>query len=169
MSELPKLTRQRVRSKGQIVGDKEIWHPSWRCFCCNDHGQLPLPQILLIIPDYSVAEDKPVLCQNPGCEAGLDIARSERAMEFDFRFTAALCQKIDATMRQGWKQTNQEQFDRISQKINQVTQDKSIRTRDRTPTEQMISQQRHAATRDGWGTEPSTDEEREWLKGREYD
>ncbi|MBD1836659.1 hypothetical protein [Coleofasciculus sp. FACHB-501] len=168
MSDLPKLPRQPTREK-QIVGDKEIWHPSWRCFCCNDNGHLPLPHIVLVIPDYSIAEDKPVLCQNPGCEAGLEIARSDRAGSFDFRFAAVVCQKIDAIMRQGWKQTNQEQFDRISKKIAQVTGAKSLRTRDRSPTEEMISQQRHAAARDGWGSEAQNDEEREFLAGREYD
>lgn len=77
--ELPKFERLPILPKKEEQ-DKEIWQPSWNCFCCQDTGQIQAHLVRLIIPDYNPNRDRIVLllqldlCSGVGagfCLAGL--------------------------------------------------------------------------------------------------
>lgn len=67
----PQLPREPIRPEMEkSEAEKELWQPSWRCFCCQDTGKVQLHLIKLVIPDYDDYRDKSVVCQNPHCETG---------------------------------------------------------------------------------------------------
>ena len=42
--------------------EKEIFHPHWNCFCCQDSGFIQPHLVKKIIPDYNYNQDKNVAC-----------------------------------------------------------------------------------------------------------
>lgn len=104
MHDLPKLQRLRNPKANQ---DKEIWKPSWHCFCCHDTGIVRRPE--LVIEDYNDVEDLAVVCQKPGCSAGAHLI----GMELDERFTSAICATLDAICREDWQRTVEQKFANI--------------------------------------------------------
>ena len=150
---LPKLPRQFVRREDKPGYQPEIWQPSWRCFCCHDTGTVNQHLAKLVIEEYNPNKDKIPRCQNPGCTAGenLDFLGSQVV---DYRFTAAICQHLDSIHREDWRQSTQTKAALIQKKIAQLAQQKSLRKRDRTPTEEMEAQQKHAAVLDEYNKKP---------------
>jgi hypothetical protein len=150
---LPKLPRQFVRREDKPGYQPEIWQPSWRCFCCHDTGTVNQHLAKLVIEEYNPNKDKIPRCQNPGCTAGenLDFLSSQVV---DYRFTAAICQHLDSIHREDWRQSTQTKAALIQEKIAQLAQQKSLRKRDRTPTEEMEAQQKHAAVLDECNKKP---------------
>jgi len=150
---LPKLPRQFVRREDKPGYQPEIWQPSWRCFCCHDTGTVNQHLAKLVIEEYNPNKDKIPRCQNPGCKAGenLDFLSSQVV---DYRFTAAICQHLDSIHREDWRQSTQTKAALIQEKIAQLAQQKSLRKRDRTPTEEMEAQQKHAAVLDEYNKKP---------------
>ena len=101
MHNLPKLQRCKNPKATQ---DKEIWQPSWDCFCCHDTGLVIRPQ--LVIEDYHDIEDLPVICQKPGCDAGVHL----KGRGLDERFSGKICATLDAICREDWQRTVERKF-----------------------------------------------------------
>ncbi|NMG10704.1 hypothetical protein [Brasilonema sp. UFV-L1] len=160
----PQLPREPIRPEREKPEAEEVWQPTWKCFCCQDTGKVQLHLIRLVIPDYDHHRDKSVVCQNPQCSAGGIIRGNPN---YDQRFTASTCAKLDQFSRSDWQQSILKGFSEthleIQKRIKEFATAKSLRQRDRTPTEEMLAQQLHAAALDGWGSEPVTEEEKEFV------
>lgn len=76
--------------------DKELWRPTWKCYCCNDTGLIPAPHYL----DELVGEDYPyaVRCNATGCREGwaFDVGVDTRA-PIDW------CDSVDKRRRDEWR------------------------------------------------------------------
>ena len=135
---LPRLPRQLARPSAQL--DKQLWQPQWNCFCCSDTGMVRLNLVQMIIPDYCAREDLRVACQNPGCEASLEFKGDAN---FDQRFTAAICIQLDKLNRQDWKQTVEDRFELIRERMKSAAVGMSLRKCDRTSQEEELAQRQH--------------------------
>lgn len=141
---LPKFSRQPIRPDKEPGADREIWFPSWKCFCCHDYGTVQLPLILLIIPDYNHHRDKAVRCQNPRCEAGQQFANDEN---YDQRFTIGICTELDKIGRKDWANylDDARQRARAKAAIVQLTGNKAMPgSKPRTENDNREIQQRKA-------------------------
>lgn len=164
---LPKLPRDIIRREDEPEHEKELWRPNWKCFCCHDTGTIRPYLAAMVIDGYRWESDKIPVCQNPGCSATSNISQAIEQY-LDYRLDAAICQQLDLIDRESWRQTLKDANQRrLNTQI--LAQRMSLRKSDRTSTEQMEAQQRHSAARDGWGSEAQSDQERQFLAGREYD
>lgn len=140
---LPQLPRQPIRPK-PLEDDlgKEIWQPTWDCYCCHDTGLVRGLLVLLVIPDYNDRYDKPVACQRSGCQPGLDYCSIPY---YDQRFNSDICAELDKISRQDWEQTVLDQYQLAKnraaiQTYAQTTS--SLRSRSRTLEENSEAQRR---------------------------
>ncbi len=137
---LPNLPRLPMRPE-QEQSDPEIWQPSWSCYCCRDSGRVSAILAALVIPDYDPNRDRIPVCQAPGCRAGDKFMDSEFKGCVDMRLTATVCQQLDTTSRQDWRNTVKAQQKRLVN-LNCI---KSLRQRPRTTDEEMLAHQKHQA------------------------
>ena len=98
---LPQLPPDPIRPELE-TGDAEIWHPEWKCFCCQDHGIIQPHLARLVIPDYNHKRDKLPICQSSGCKKGSRWLSLGNA-NLDMRFTLAICQQLDMHERTAWR------------------------------------------------------------------
>lgn len=115
---LPELSREPIRDEDQPGYQKEIWQPSWRCFCCEDTGIVRSRLAGMVIRGYNYDCDRLPICQAPGCKAGVNWLHLEG--NIDMRLTAAICQELDRISREDWRQSTQQKFinlKAISQKM----------------------------------------------------
>ncbi|MCG6137625.1 MAG: hypothetical protein MET45_23820 [Nostoc sp. LLA-1] len=115
---LPELSPEPIRDEDQPGYQKEIWQPSWRCFCCEDRGIVRSRLAAMVIRGYNFDRDRLPICQAPGCKAGFNWLHLEG--NIDMRLTAAVCQELDRISRLDWRQTTQQKFinlKAISQKM----------------------------------------------------
>jgi hypothetical protein len=138
---MKKLPRQFIRQEDNSDYEPEIWQPSWHCFCCHDTGEVNPHLARLVIDGYEQGKDKIPRCQNPGCSAGNHLDSLNGMI--DYRFSAAICQELDAIHREDWRQTTQIKASLITQKISDVAKSRSLRKRDRTPEEERVAGQNH--------------------------
>lgn len=89
--------------------DKELFYPSWQCFCCHDSGIVQQHLARLIMPKYCSNRDKWPACQN--CGAFNERWSGVLLQNFDTRFNLKICQKLDLISRNDWKETVQRQID----------------------------------------------------------
>lgn len=161
---LPQLPRQIVRKEDAPGYEREIWQPSWKCFCCHDWGYVQPHLVALVIPGYKFAIDTIAVCQNPDCLAADFGEAIEKIL--DYRFNAAICQNLEAIEKENWRETLKKQHQKIEENIRKLAQSKSLRKRERNSTEEMAANQRHAAARDGWGSEAQNEDEQKWIADR---
>lgn len=105
---LPQLPRKAVHPQVEKQ-DKEIWRPSWKCFCCQDTGIVHLNLAKLVIPDYNWMRDCLPVCQSPKCDLGsrwLHLGNNN----LDMRFTSVICQQLDMHEREVWNLTVKRKF-----------------------------------------------------------
>ena len=165
---LPKLPPQPIRNEDKRGYEKEIWQPHWKCFCCQDTGEVKSHLVLLVIPEYNDKRDRTPICQNPGCSAGTNWLHLG-PNNIDMRLTSTICQELDRINREDWEKTIENKITIVRQKIADLAQQKSLRQNARSSTEEMIAQQKHTAVLDGWGIEAQNDSEQEWLGSRTKD
>lgn len=130
---IEKLPRVPMRREDEPGYEKEIWQPSWNCFCCHDTGIINPHLAAEAIDGYDSNRDRLPRCVNPGCKAG-DYWDSEALTGcVDYRINAATCQKLDVIERENWRQTvHQKQIN-----IQALATVMNLRKRDRTPIEEM--------------------------------
>ena len=115
---LPEIPPEPIRDEDQPGYQKEIWQPSWRCFCCEDTGIVRSRLAAMVIRGYNSNRDRLPICQAPGCNAGVNWLHLEG--NIDMRLTAAICQELDRISREDWRQSTQQKFinlKAISQKM----------------------------------------------------
>ncbi len=123
---------------------KEVWRPTWHCFCCEDTGYVRDILIKLVIPDYDTDKDRNVACRN--CDRVSDYA-PEIADSLDWRFTADMCAQLDRIDRDDWAQTWKKQHElrkKANGLVDELAQRKSMRKRRRTSSEEMEVRRRHS-------------------------
>lgn len=134
---LPKLSRQPIRPDKDKSVDAEIWYPDWRCFCCHDTGIVRPKLAQLVIPGYDYAKDLHPACYR--CSAGSAYTHCE---EYDQRFNRGICSELDSIERESWTATVKEKQQRILE-TRLLAQAMSMRSRDRTPDEELVTIERH--------------------------
>ena len=143
MNELPKFERSQVFPKIEVE-DKEIWQPSWKCFCCHDTGRIYPTLVRLIIADYDYDKDKIPVCQN--CNAGSNWMHLQSMI--DTRIDFKICRHFDQFERDNWKRTTVQQFEIVKKRIGLVTdeiaQSHSLTKNNRTSNDDREVQQRKA-------------------------
>ncbi len=105
--------------------EKEIWQPSWKCFCCKDTGTVHPHLAEKIIPDYNPDRDRIPICQlSPAC-VRKSPCNSQLAKEnFDMRFTQAICQQLDMFERTAWRLTTERKAINIQALADKMTMPK---------------------------------------------
>ena len=91
----PKLERLLKRPELEEQ-PKEVWRPTWHCFCCEDTGYVRDVLIKLVIPDYNSDKDRNVACQN--CDR-VSIYTPAIIESLDWRFTPDICARLDRIYR----------------------------------------------------------------------
>lgn len=105
---LPELPPEPIRDEDKPGYQKEIWQPSWHCFCCEDTGIVRSRLAAIVIRGYDFNRDRLPICQAPGCNAGMKWLHLEG--NIDMRLTAAICQELDRISREDWQKTTQKNF-----------------------------------------------------------
>lgn len=140
MTDFPQLPRNPVELNQEVGPDgKEMWKPTWRCFCCHDTGKIDPNLVRLIIPDYNFDRDKIPICQN--CNAGSNWMHLEGMV--DTRIDFKICRRLDQHERENWKQTRQAWFEQLTKSTGELSQKMSLRSRDRNQEEEQIAQYKH--------------------------
>lgn len=141
---IEKLPRNPMRGEDEPGYDKEIWQPSWKCFCCHDTGIIYDTLAGLVIDGYNPNQDKKPRCVNPGCKAGSDWDSEALTGSIDYRINAVTCQKLDAIERENWQRTIESQFKQVSRCVKDTAKGMSmLRRRDRTSEEELLAQRKH--------------------------
>ncbi|MCC5612190.1 hypothetical protein LC612_37050 [Nostoc sp. CHAB 5834] len=142
-NELPKFERLPVNPRNEEE-DKEIWQPSWKCFCCHDTGRIYPTLVRLIIADYDYDKDKIPVCQN--CNAGSNLMHLQ--LMIDTRIDFKVCRHLDKFERENWKRTTQQQFEIVKKRVDLVTNEiakaHSLASSDRTANDDREVAQRKA-------------------------
>lgn len=135
--ELPKISPLVVRAEDEPGYQKEIWQPTWNCFCCQDTGIVRPHLARLVIDGYDWNIHKLPACRNSKCNAATKFS-DPVAMMTDSRLTATICQQLDQLSREDWKQTTQLKHETLQK----LADSKSLRTRERTSEEEEIAKER---------------------------
>ncbi|MEH2252308.1 hypothetical protein [Nostoc sp.] len=142
-NELPKFERSPVNPRNEEE-DKEIWQPSWKCFCCHDTGRIYPTLVRLVITDYDYDKDKIPICQN--CNAGSNWMHLQ--LMIDTRIDFKICRHLDKFERENWKRTTQQQFEIVKKQVglvtNKIAQAHSLTSANRTQNDDCEVQQRKA-------------------------
>jgi hypothetical protein len=133
MIDFPQFEPLPVRAEEEQE-DKEIWQPSWKCFCCQDTGKVQPHLVRLVIPDYDYQRDRLPICQL--CSCGDKLYHLTEFGVIDTRFETLLCKKLDTLAREEWNQATQEQFEINKKRVGLITdelaQNHSLRKGKRT-------------------------------------
>ena len=105
MNELPQLPRVLMRKEDEPGYEKELWQPTWNCFCCHDFGVVQSHLAAMVIIGFNSKCDQLPRCQNYGCSAGERYDTNTLAGCIDYRFSPEICQKLDAAEREAWLKT----------------------------------------------------------------
>lgn len=133
---LPQLPRY-VAQPEKEEADKEVWFPSWSCFCCHDSGFVRDLLVLSVIPDYNPLFDRPPVCQ--ACPTGIDRANPDI---HDLRFTRKTCVTLDKIERLNWTTSIKAQQQLIVDTKALASKMAMPGTRDRTDNDNREVQQR---------------------------
>ena len=143
LEKLPSLPREFMRREDEPGWNREIWQPSWKCFCCHDTGTVQSHLAALIIEGYSLGHDKLLVCQNPACDTPVGVS-GKYSNCLDFRLNATICKTLDKFERDAWRKwvrERQEKYKEINAKVVALADAKSLRERVRTPYEELEVQQ----------------------------
>lgn len=151
MNELPELPRAIMRKEDEPGYDKELWQPTWNCFCCHDFGMVRSHLAAMVVKGFNPNRDKLPRCQNHGCSAGERYDTRELAGCIDYRFSPEICQKLDAAERRAWRDTLLMQRQRLKERMNEFKEQqqtlaqkmKMTGTRDRTANDNREVAIRH--------------------------
>lgn len=140
-----------------MPADKEVWQPTWDCFCCQDTGKIVPHLVYKIIPDFDYNSDRLPICQN--CNKGHDWLHLKEFGVVDLRISVVTCKKLHEFARHDWRQTIERQIQarlKIDEAVTKISSSQNLRQRDgvaarpvglRTPEESAIAHERHELAR----------------------
>lgn len=140
-----KLQPLTLRRECEPDYEKEIWQPNWRCFCCHDTGFVLDRLAAHVIEGYKGGLHKIVRCQATECQAEIG-ETLEASGTLDNRLTNDICDHLDSLERENWRQTLFQQHELRKKAlglVDELAQRKSMRLRQRTPTEEMEVRRKH--------------------------
>jgi hypothetical protein len=138
---LPCLPRATIQLSNVI--EKELWHPNWNCYCCQDGGVVAAKLVSIIIPDYDPIHDKLPLCNASGCDKSMWACTLDLvSLTCDWRFEERLCNELDKIERENWRQTRKQKFDVIAA-TKKLADEMSLRNRERDSEEHYLAEQNH--------------------------
>jgi len=117
---MKKLPRTPMRPEKESDAEIEIWQPTWKCFCCHDSGIVVSHLAAMIIEGFDFKRDKLPRCQNPGCNSGCHWDSDNITHCVDYRLTPGICQELDATEREAWRETLLMQHRNLKARLNQL-------------------------------------------------
>lgn len=120
MNELPQLPRAIMRKEDEPGYEKELWQPTWNCFCCHDFGIIQSHLAAMVIIGFNSKRDKLPRCQNYGCSAGERYDTNTLKSCIDYRFSPHICQKLDAIEREAWLKTLLMQRRNLKARLNEL-------------------------------------------------
>ena len=137
---LPRFDRELMRPEEIEAREtgKQIWFPTWKCFCCHDTGFVNSRLVKLVIPNYNHDEDKLPICQNLSCDQHQQYSSSTIiSSSLDWRFGDEICQKLDAIEREEWRLERDRTIKQLN-KLNVIdfAKERSLRRGDRSRLEQ---------------------------------
>ncbi|MDF5720212.1 MAG: hypothetical protein PUP91_06925 [Rhizonema sp. PD37] len=134
------------------VAEKEIWHPLWHCFCCQDTGKIQLNLVRRVIPSYNYERDRLPICQN--CHKGHDWFHLNDLGVIDTRLGPQICRKLNNIAREDWRLTTQIWFEMVKQRLEnateEITSEHNLRRRDRISEEFILAKKKHELARGDW-------------------
>lgn len=140
-----KLKPLTLRRECEPDYEKEIWQPNWRCFCCHDTGFVLDRLAAHVIEGYTAGLHKIVECQATLCQAEIG-ETLEASGTIDDRLTSDICDHLDSLERENWRQTLKQQHELRKKAlglVDELAERKSMRLRQRTPTEEMEARRKH--------------------------
>ena len=120
-----------------------IWQPTWKCFCCQDTGEVTSALAAMVIKGYDYRRDRIPVCQAPDCTAGAALMSPALKHSVDLRITASICQELDKNNRESWHATVKNYQKQILKKVDQMSHQMNLRNCNRTPEEEQIAQRKH--------------------------
>ncbi len=135
---MKKLPREILRQEDKPGYEKEVWQPSWKCYCCHDLGIVRPHLVAMLIDGYDYRHDKLPRCQNQGCSAGSSYDSSQLSNCIDYRLSPAICQELDMIEREDWRQTHAKWHStRKHRQVDFSSVVQNLRPTNRTSGEQM--------------------------------
>ena len=132
--------------------EKEIWQPSWNCFCCQDTGKIQPHLVSRVVPNYNYDRDRLPICQN--CNKGHDWFGLDKFGVIDTRLGPQICRKLDSLAREDWRLTAQAWFEMVKQRLEDATgeiaREHNLRRRDRISEEFILAKKKHELARGDW-------------------
>ncbi len=141
MKNYPQLPPLKLRDEAQPGYDAESWQPTWNCFCCHDTGLVQDLLVKKIIKNYVSGRHKPVECNATNCDIQLG-RYLYKTNTLDRRFSAEICDRLDAEERQMWKEWRKEKHETRLRSLD-LNVTKNLRFRSRTNEEQFDVERRH--------------------------
>ena len=158
---LPQLKALPVHPNKIESEEKELFYPSWSCFCCRDTGIVDPHLARLVLPDFDWDRDKLPLCTNCNIQ-------NEKTFLLDYgildtRLHKEICAELDKISREDWAKTAKLQQQaaykrKFEQAAISIATYKSLRKRDRTEYEELAKQQKHQWKRENWDLDLNTEE-----------
>jgi len=149
MMNLPQLPPEPMRPEEEKPEGKEVFYPSWQCFCCQDTGKVQPHLVRHVIPAYNYDRDRLPVCQNLGCKKGANFFHLQGCI--DMRLTAEICQELDRINREDWRQTQERRLiDIKSLSQKRAMPGSSERTENDNRKVQLQKAEIEAITHDQW-------------------
>jgi len=137
MMELPKINPLVTRQEDEPGFEREIWQPTWNCFCCQDTGIVRPYLAELVIDGYNWNIHKLPACMNPKCKCVSTLGEAMSRM-LDCRLSTAICEQLDQFAREDWKTT----IEFKHEILQQLADSKSLRSCSRTQEEENMVQEK---------------------------
>ena len=146
--EFPQLDPIPMRKEDEPNYDKEIYQPSWDCYCCRDTG-IAINAARIIIKGWKLESQKIPVCQRDGCEAGEKLANHadpQVQASLDWRLHSDICSQVDSYERAARIESakKEQSGEKV---IDFSTVVKSLRSRPRSQQEQELAQRNHLESR----------------------
>ncbi|MGL5836127.1 MAG: hypothetical protein ACRC1Z_23270 [Waterburya sp.] len=125
--------------------DRQLWQPSWDCFCCHDTGFVIDKLAAYVIEGYVSGQHKIAICQATKCQAEIG-ETLEASGSLDNRLTQEICDDLDSLEREEWARTlksKQELRKKASGMVDELAERKSMRLRRRSLQEEMEVRRKH--------------------------
>ena len=126
--------------------EKQVWQPSWCCYCCHDTGFVIDRLAAKVIEGYVAGVHKIPRCQASRCIAEIG-ETLEASGSLDERLTPELCDYLDDLERENWAHSLKEQH-QLRKKalglVDELAVRKSMRLRRRTLEEEMEVRKKHS-------------------------
>jgi hypothetical protein len=140
-----KLKPIAMRPESEPDYDRQLWQPSWDCFCCHDTGFVIDKLAAYVIEGYVGGQHKIAVCQATKCQAEIG-ETLEASGSLDNRLTQEICDDLDYLEREEWARSLSKKVELRRQAlgmVDELAERKSMRLRRRSLQEEMEVRRKH--------------------------